>query len=406
MLSIKTVYQFSFYLVLTFAFLIGGTLQFLFGLSNTGLTVVLSFVMFLNYVIYMFIKQKVLINWVFISFLLYFLVIVLSSLVNSSILSKSIIYLNFAFLPLSVFYFFYINRIQGYLKPKSYLEFILFIASIQLPVLIIQKFFYDQLITLNNTGQNIASFDFLYGSFLVKSDHSLGCFLLIIIIGLLFNINNINKYIKYRLIISIYLSITLLLAESNISKALLIATWSVYIFSLLYKKIPKSFYNKKFYIFITSLFLIVIFYNLRNIEFVTSRLGGAIEKNYTIEKSSYFFEEATAKRLHILIVAIYKLDPKYLGDGPYSYFNILTGKFKNTIHFSQIIWTYFDLGILGLISIFMYMYNLVRATLKDNKGLFIFIFPITIIYMMYTTPFSEIGILISFFLIFSLKQTQ
>lgn len=406
MLSIKTLYQFSFYLVLTFTFLIGGTLQFLFGLSNTGLTIVLSSIMFFNYVMYVFVKQKVLINWVFISFLFYFLIIILSSLTNNSNLSKSIIYLNFAFLPLSTFYFFYINRIEGYLKSKSYLEFVLFIASIQLPVLIIQKNFYSQLITLNNSGQNIASFDFLYGSFFIKSDHSLGCFLLIIIIGLLFNINKINKHIKYRFIISIYLSITLLLAESNISKTLLIATWSIYIFKLLYEKIPNSFSNKKFYIIITSLLLLIVFYNLRNIEFITSKLGGTIEKNYTIEKSSYFFEEGTAKRLQIIIVAIYKLDLKYLGDGPYSYFDILTGKFKNTIHFSQIIWTYFDLGILGLILIFMYLYNLVRATLNDNKQLFIFIFPITIIYMMYTTPFSEIGILISFFLIFSIKQTN
>lgn len=406
MLSIKTIYQFSFYLVLTFSFLVGGTIQFIFGLSTTGLTILLGFIMFLNYIIYVFVKQKVMINWVFISFSIYFITIILSGLINNSNLISTLIYFNFAFLPLSTFYFFYINRVEGYLKPRAYLKFILFIACIQLPILVIQENFYEYLIPFNKSGQNIASFDFLYGSFLVKSDHSLGCFLLFLIIGLLFNINKINNYIKYRIVVAIYLSITLLLAESTISKVLLAATWSVYVLYLLYNRIPKSFYNRKFYIITTSLLFALIVYNIRNIEYVTSKLGGTIENNYTVEKSSIFYEEGTAKRIQIIIVALTELDIKYLGDGPYSYFDILTGKFTRTIHFSQIIWSYFDLGILGLFSIFMYIFNLIRSTLKTNKYLFIFVFPITLVYMMFTTPFSEIGILISLFLIFSLKQTN
>lgn len=406
MLSIKTVYQFSFYLVLTFIFLIGGTLQFLFGLSTTGLTILLGIIMFFNYIIYVFVKQKVMINWVFISFLIYFITIILSGLINNSNLVSTLIYFNFAFLPLSTFYFFYINRVEGYIKTRAYLKFILLIACIQFPILIIQGNFYKQLIPFNNSGQYIASFDFLYGSFLVKSDHSLGCFLLFLIIGLLFNINKINNYIKYRILLAIYLSVTLLVAESTISKALLVATWSVYVLYLLYNRIPKSFYTRKFYIITTSLLFALIVYNIRNIEYVSSKLGGTIENNYTVEKSNYFYEEGTAKRMQIIIVALNELDIKYLGDGPYSYFDIITGKFTKTIHFSQIIWSYFDLGVLGLISIFLYIFNLIRSTLKTNKHLFIFIFPITLIYMMFTTPFSELGILISLFLIFSLKQTN
>lgn len=406
MLSIKTVYQFSFYLVLTFIFLIGGTLQFLFGLSTTGLTILLGIIMFFNYIIYVFVKQKVMINWVFISFLIYFITIILSGLINNSNLVSTLIYFNFAFLPLSTFYFFYINRVEGYIKTRAYLKFILLIACIQFPILIIQGNFYKQLMPFNNSGQYIASFDFLYGSFLVKSDHSLGCFLLFLIIGLLFNINKINNYIKYRILLAIYLSVTLLVAESTISKALLVATWSVYVLYLLYNRIPKSFYTRKFYIITTSLLFALIVYNIRNIEYVSSKLGGTIENNYTVEKSNYFYEEGTAKRMQIIIVALNELDIKYLGDGPYSYFDIITGKFTKTIHFSQIIWSYFDLGVLGLISIFLYIFNLIRSTLKTNKRLFIFIFPITLIYMMFTTPFSELGILISLFLIFSLKQTN
>lgn len=406
MLSLKTIYQFSFYFVFTLSFLIGGAFQFLFGFSNTVLTIFLGLVMFLNYLAYVYVKQKILIDWVLISFFAYTAIIILSSLVNKSNLVSTLIYLNFALLPLSVYYFFYVNKKEGYLKPHLYYKFTIFIACIQLPVLIIQRNFYDALILLNNSGQSIASYDFMYGTFLVKSDHSLGCFLLFLIMGLLFNVNNINRYIKYRLVISIYLSITLLLAESNISKALLVATWSIYFIYLLYNRIPKSFYNRKFYVIVTSLIFILVVYNLRNIEFITSKLGGTIENNYTIEKSSYFFEEGTAKRLQIILVAVHELNTKYLGDGPYSYFDILTGKFKNTIHFSQFIWSYFDLGLFGLMTLLLYIYNLVRATLRKNRNLFIYVFPVILVYMMYTTAFSEIGVLISFFLIFSIKQTN
>lgn len=406
MLPLKTLYQYSFYFVFTFSFLIGGTFQFLFGFSNTVLTVFLGLIMFLNYLIYVYVKRKVLMDWVLISFLTYALIIILSSLVNKSNLVTTFLYLNFAFLPLSVYYFFHINKKEAYVKPQAYYKFIIFIACIQLPILIIQRNFYETLMLLNNSGQYIASYDFMYGTFLVKSDHSLGSFLLFIVIGLLFNINKINRYIKYRLVLSVYLSITLLFSESNISKALLAATWAVYIIFLLYHRIPKSFFSRKFYVIVTSIIFLLLVYNLRNIEFITSRLGGTIENNYTIEKSIYFFEEGTAKRLQIIIVSVYDLPARYLGDGPYSYFDILTGKFKNTIHFSQFIWSYFDLGLLGLTALLLYVYNLIRAVLKNNKHLFLFIFPIVLIYMMYTTPFSELGILISFFIIFSIKQSN
>ncbi|WP_019037499.1 hypothetical protein [Psychroflexus tropicus] len=403
MLKLKTIYTISFYLILSFTFLIGGLLQFIIGLSNTGLTIVLGFVMLLNYIVYALVKKKIMLNWVFISFLLYMLSILISALFNGTNTAKTLIYLNFSILPLSTFYFFYINRKEGYLNPRSYLQFILFIACIQLPVLLIQGNFYDQLMTFNNSGQNIASFDFLYGTFLVKSDHSLGCFLLFIIAGLLFDFNNISNYVKYRFFYALYLSITVLLAESNISKALLISTWAIYIIYLVYSRIPKSIYNRKFYIIVTSLAFVFLVYNIRNIGFITSKLGGTIENNYTVEKAKYFYDEAKAKRLQIIIVAINELETKYIGSGPYSYFDILTGKFKNTIHFSQFIWCYFDLGLFGLLTLLFYIYHLIRSTLKKNQYLFIFIFPITIIYMMYTTPFSEIGILISLFLIFSIK---
>jgi hypothetical protein len=337
---------------------------------------------------------------------LYALTIIISSLINQTNIINTIVYFNFAFLPLSVYYFLKINKKEGFIKPKSFFSFILFIASIQFPILLIQRNFYNPLINFNNSGQYIASYDFMFGSFLVKSDHSLGCFLLFAIIGLLFNINNVKLYVKNRIFIALYLSLTLFLAESNISKALLVTAWLVFFIHSIYNKIPKSFFNKKFYFVFSLVILSLIAYNVRNIEFITSRLGGTIEQHYTIEKSKYFYEEKTAKRLQIIIVAVNLLDTKYIGDGPYSYFDIRTGKFNNTFHFSQVLWSYFDLGLIGLIIVLGFMYSLVKSVLFDKKYLIIFIYPISLVYMMYTTVFTEIGILLGLFLIFSIKSNN
>jgi hypothetical protein len=406
MLSLKKLYNLTFYIVLSLSFLIGGILQFLFGVSNTVLMIFLGVVMFTNYVAYVFVKRKVIVNWVLLFFSLYAFTMIISSLINQTNILNTIVYFNFAFLPFSVYYFLKLNKKEGFIKPKPFYNFILFIASIQLPILLIQRNFYNPLINFNNSGQNISSYDFMFGSFLVKSDHSLGCFLLFAIIGLLFNINNVKLYVKNRIFIALYLSLTLFLAESNISKALLVIAWLVFFTYNVYNKIPKSFFNKKFYFVFSLVILSLIAYNVRNIEFITSRLGGTIEENYTIEKSKYFYNEKTAKRLQIIIVAVKFLDTKYIGDGPYSYFDIRTGKFNNTFHFSQVLWSYFDLGLIGLIIALAFMYSLVKSVLSDRKHLIIFIFPISLVYMMYTTVFTEIGILLGLFLIFSLKSNN
>ena len=401
----KLIYKLTFYLVIILTFLCGGMLQFFLGVSNTILTISINTLLILICFIYIFLKKKVLLNKVTFSFSSYVLLILLSAVANGSGFLNFLIYLNFAILPLSIFYFFYINQKEKYITKKSLEKTLLLIAFIQLPILLVQRNFYDVLIGFNNNDQSIASVDFLFGTFFLKSDHSLGFFLLLIIINLIFNIKQNFKFINYRIPIAIYLSLTLLLSESNISKALLIATWAIFFLIFIYNKIPKSIFTRKFFIVVSIIFLSIIAYNVKNLNYITSRLGGTIEKNFTVEKSLKFYEEGTAKRLQILVVAINKLDLKIIGDGPYSYFDIRTGQFKNTIHFSQIIWTYFDLGILGLLIVFTYLYNLLKMTIRDNRYL-LFIYPILLIYSFYTTIFMDLAILISFLSIFSLKSNN
>lgn len=405
MIKIRTIYQLSFYILISVVFLVGGILQFFVGIPNTVMTIGLIALMFFNYILYVTIKRKVLFNQVVILGVIYMIIIILSSLINASSILNILLYCLFPLLPLSAYLFFFINKKEGYIKQRSIYKLIFFLATIQLPIILIQSNFYETLITFNNSGQRVASFDFLFGSFLLKSDHSLGCFLNFTIISLLFNLNHIRKYLSHPLLFALYLSLTLLLSESNISKALMVLVWVMYIVKSSYLRITRDKLAKKILIYLTIILIGITAYNFRNLSLITSKVGGTFERHYTVEKSIRFFNEGTAKREQIVIAAVNSLEIKYIGDGAYSYFDIRTGKFKNTVHFSQIIWTYFDLGLIGLIVVFFYTISLLKKTVTTtDKYLFFSILFLFGAYMFYTTPFSEIGLLLSLFLFFNFNQ--
>tara|TARA_B100001063_G_C16777786_1_gene567210 strand:- start:9659 stop:10852 length:1194 start_codon:yes stop_codon:yes gene_type:complete len=388
-------------------FIVGGMLQFFIGIPNTIMTLGLSALMMINYIIYVVVKKKVVFNKVILWVFFYLLIIFLSGLINKTHIVNLSVYFIFPLLPLSMYLFFFINKKEHYIKQKTIYKLIFHIGLIQLPILLIQRNLFDVLIFFNNSGQRIASVDFLFGSFLLKSDHSLGCFLVFITLSLLFNINNIRRYINYPLMFAIYISITLLLSESNISKAILILVWVVYFVNKVYVGLRSDKLTKKLLIYSILSIIVVVGYNIRNIELITSKVGGTFEKHFTVKKSERFFELGTAKREQIVITAIHSLDTKYFGDGPYSYFDIKTGKFKNTIHFSQIIWTYFDLGIIGLIIVMIFAFYIIKSTVTaNNKKVLVSIMLLYYIYMFYTTPFSEIGILSNLFLFFNIRTSN
>ncbi|CDF81218.1 conserved hypothetical protein [Formosa agariphila KMM 3901] len=406
MLKLKTIYQFSFLLIFVLIFLLGGSLQFFLGVSNTGLTLALCLIMLSNYALYVLIRGKIVFDKVVGFAFLYSIVIIISGVINHSTLFHIVLYNIFSVLPLSCYLFFKMNKNENYIQKRTVNKLVLYVAIIQLPILLIQRNFYDILIHFNNSGQQIASFDFLFGSFFLKSDHSLGLYLFLVIASLYFNINNIRQSTKYTFLLIVYLSITLLLAESNISKGLLFLFYGIIISMNLYKAITRNRIVRKIMIGFIVVLGALFIYNIRNIELITSRLGGTLERNFTAEKSLHFFNLGTAKREQIVIAAIHVLDTKYIGDGPYSYFDISTGKFKNTIHFTQLIWTYFDLGLIGLFVVILYMYFIIKTLNINNRQGFYAVCILALIYMFYTTPFSEIGIIFSLILFFNFYKDE
>lgn len=398
MITLKAFYKASFYLTFLTIFLFGGFLQFFLGISNTGMTLLLILLMLFNYLLYAVFMNKIVLNKVIIFYLFYVSLIFISGVINETSLFKILLYTLFPSLPLSIYLFFFVNTKTNFISRQSIVKLFLYIALIQLPVLLIQRFGYDFLIGFNRSGQQVASFDFLFGTFFLKSDHSLGFFLILVISAILLNINNLRRTLPNPMFIVIYLSVTIVIAESNISKALLAIVWFLLLFFLFYRKIR----NSKYFIPIlttVSIVLAVAAYSARDLPFVIRKMGGSIESHFSPERSYRFYEQKTAKREHIVVAAATMMQPKYLGEGPYSYFDITTGKFAHTIHFSQLIWTYFDLGIFGVISFLMFLAVLVKALkITDSIGI-LALLGISLIYSFYTTIFSEIAIIFSLFLI-------
>lgn len=269
-----------------------------------------------------------------------------------------------------------------------------------MPIMLIQKNFFSFLIKFNNSGQIIEWFDFMFGSFFIKSDHSLGVFLLIIIALILYKENSLKGIIKSPKLVIIYLGATLFLTESNISKLFLVILTSTFFIIPIYKKYSGTLKFKISVLFLAAI-IIITGYSMKEKQFIQNRLGGKLEKQLSIDNAIKFYELGTAKRFQIILVAATQYKTKWIGDGPYSYFDIKTGKFKKTRHFTQLIWTYYDLGIIGLIVVFCYIYSLM-GYLDIEKGIpFVFAISIFLFYSLYTTILSDIAIMFSLISIFN-----
>ncbi|WP_026813646.1 hypothetical protein [Arenibacter certesii] len=396
----KSIYQLSFYLVTLITFVFGGSIQYLFGVSNTVLTFFITGCLFMVYGLYALLKLRVVVNRVVFIAIAYILLILLTAAIRNSSLILTITYLIFPLLPLAVYLFSFINYKEEYISFQRIFRTFFYIALIQLPVLLIQKNFYDVLIRFNNSTQKIEWYDFMFGTFFIKSDHSLGIFLLIVIAIILFKQEKVKRIIKYRYASIVYLGITLFMTESNISKLILVIILSTIIIIPLYIKYSKTL---KFKIVVGLLVLAIVSagYSVRNKDFIQKRLGGSLEQQFSLKNAERFYELGTAKRFHIVMVAYSKIKTKWIGDGPYSYFDIRTGKFKQTMHFTQLIWTYYDLGIFGLIVVFGYILSLIRY-LDIDRGLpYMLFLGIFMIYAFYTTIFSDIAIIFGVFTIFN-----
>ena len=379
-------------------FVIGGLSQFLFGISNTIMTFFLMVSLLGVYFIYALLKARMVFNRLVFLALLYVVTIVFSATLNKSHVVSTLVYFIFPFLPLSVYLFTYINFKEQFLTFEKVFKFFFYIGLIQLPILLIQQNLYDFLIGFNKSGQTIESVDFMFGSFFIKSDHSLGVFLLLLIATILYQRKRIAHIVLVPRMALLYLLISIFLTESNISKLIAVVLVATTIILPIYRK-----YGERLVFRLGVLILILSMgiagFSLKDEPIIQKRLGGPLGEQLSIERAEKFYKERTAKRFQIVLVAAQRLPLKWIGDGPYSYFDIRSGKFTKAPHFSQLLWTYFDLGLLGLAVVLSYLW-VITGFLSLKRGIVtLFLFGILVVYSFYTTLFSDITMLFSLFFI-------
>lgn len=380
----------SYVLILILVFLLGGFFQYFIGVPNTVYTLLIVVFIWLLILINTLSSGKIYISFFLVWVIILSIIIFVSALINSSNIFKVLLYVFFSLNPLSIFYLYKILDKRNINIQPFLIRFSRFVALIQLPIILIQKFGFDFLIMLNNSNQGIKDYDFMFGSFFIKADHALGFFLLFYIINVIFRIR--RKELKETpWILLAYLSITIFIMESNLTKLMLILVFLYYSFLWLYKKI-------NFLGIFAMVFISIIVFNLSLKIHAINAQYLYFKSRYTPQESSIAFEKGYAKRPQVVVTYATKKELKWIGDGPYNYFNIFTGKFKKTNHFSQLIWSYNDLGIIGLVVTIITAFFLIKSLSLEYES-FVLIYGVFILYLFMTTVYFDIAMMLSLFLI-------
>lgn len=324
--------------ILLITFLIGGSLQFFLGLSNTLTTLLLVLLLLVSYVLNASQAGKVIFDRPVQVCIVLALYILVNGIVNGTYWLLSFLYaLLFCFLPLSIYTAVKWNRKRHY----TFIFYKLFpvVVLVQMPVLYIQNSFYSTLLNIKRSSQFIEPVDMNFGTFFMKNDHALGFFLISFVLFLWLDRTHFS-YVK-KVFFSLYSVGALLLTNSKISYLLM----GVALGYILYKHIRQ----RKLILYAALLFIALgLLFNesIREIDQV-QRIEQEVEYKLNLERSRRGYKAKEANRYQTIVV-FWHDKVRIVGEGPFTYFNILTGKFDHNPNFSQWLWFYYDLGVVGL----------------------------------------------------------
>ena len=329
--------QIVFYILFFTFFFLMGILQFL-GLSITIASYAISCVVCLAIFFSFLVQRKLIINGYFLMNLTLLIWIIISGIVNQTDFFLVINYTSFVIIPMAL-YLLVRNIIDKDIKPLYIIVNSLVI--IQLPILLLQYLFPSY---IQYSHKLMIPIDRLFGTFPLAGDHALSFFLIMNIIFLF--VSN-NKFSVFNYIIILFSVISILLMNSTISYLLLL-------FVLLYF-LSKKLNNLIFIPFIVS-FLFLLLYFVSSFDIMTLLGKGSVAG---IVGNASLFESGTAGRFQSLYY-LFSKELLIFGNGPGSYFNPFSGGFQVNANFSQFIWFYYDLGIIGVIILFLLIFTYLK----------------------------------------------
>ena len=329
--------QIVFYILFIFSFVLTGSLQFI-GLSVTFSTYVLISLVSLIMLSVFLVKKRIIINSYLIVNICLLLLIIVSGTVNHTNPLLVFNYCSYVIIPVSIY--FLIKSINKDLLTLRYLINTLII--VQLPVLCLQFYLPDY---ISYSSKLIDPLDRMFGTFPLSSDHFLSFFL---IINILYIGTKKSFLTFFDYFIIVYSIICISLTNSVTSYLFLISTLA---FILFFKS---NMYIKLFYV-IVSVSLLAFFYF--NLHYFLDLLG----KPELLDMTNVsHINEGTAGRFQTFYF-VFINELSIYGHGPASYYNPLKGGFQLNLNFSQLLWFYYDLGIMGVVLlislVFSFLYS-------------------------------------------------
>ena len=353
-ITFKKLHQYIFVFIYLLVFFFSGSLQFFIGFPFVGISFILVCVLAFIALIY-------LPNWNFAKAdpvvlvgLFYAFLIILSGIINGSDLLHIAIYLFFPLFPMFLYLF-----IKSGIREKAFWQrtislIAMYTACIQFPFIIAQRFSYDFMKVFNRSGQDLIAVDFWFGTFPFKADHALGFFMLLNILNIYWN-NDKLRLTRFPWLVMGWIALAVFLTDTKITQLLIALLFIVHAYMVVPPKI------RIFGIITVVIAAFAAVLLLKQIPILRYEYEYA-QRAYTLKHSKWTYDSGIyARRPNIVIYYIYYRPLTWIGEGPYDYFNFREGKFKKTHHFSQLIWSYNDLGIIGLITVILFMYLLVKS---------------------------------------------
>jgi len=213
MLSIKkTIFYTVFLLSFCLSFLLSLLSQFAYRLAPVSL---LAIPLLLFY--------RIKFNRVFVAYVILAGIIIISGIYNDSSLINILLFLRILVFSFLIYYLTDVTLTPESIAPV--MKACVWIAIVQLPIILLQWQIYDFLPLRWRGGALLI--DFGSGTFNFKTDYAMSFFLVLVIIFLLFE-NKRNYFIKNKFIVIVWLSITVLIVNSQIMKFVLLLVFLVF----------------------------------------------------------------------------------------------------------------------------------------------------------------------------------
>ena len=372
-----------FSIIISYAFIFAGTLQFTGLLGITGGTfVILFFIFFIFLLSGKRVERIKITRFHFISFFFLLYIWLVGFLQNNDI-SYIILYSMYLIIPLGLLFIFKGIKIW----PYTFFKTLTIISILQIPILLIQNVYGSLFGKLS--AKKFAEIDSLFGTFPIADDHGLGFFFLAMIGFCLFVVEKKTTWIKFVITTNIF---GLFLSNSEISKLLLIVLFGIYFL--------KTFrFNFKLNFRYLSLIIIGLYFLFQSDLLIT--LGKTFNKaellDFSEGKSTVLIENGTAGRIQTISYFLHQ-PVLMIGHGPFSYYDPFKDVFNLNLNFSQFIWFYYDIGLIGIGFFILWLFAL-KKNIFNYKNIFTeFLFFSLIIYSFFTTTLNSITILTIFFL--------